>query len=156
LKPGYGVAYTGLGDVYFVDLKQYQQSMAPYEQSVSISPNNSRVRYNLGWVYNDQARFADAAAQLNEAVRLKPEYVEAHTELGFSLFKLHRLPAATEELRTAIRLKNDHATAHLYLGFVYLEQKNKAGAQAEYAILRRLDPAKAQQLYDAAPPGMRN
>jgi Tfp pilus assembly protein PilF len=76
--------------------------------------------------------------------------------LGFALFKLHRLPAATEELRTAIRLKNDYATAHLYLGFVYIEQKNKPGAQSEYTILRRLDPAKAQQLYDAAPASMRN
>ena len=69
---------------------------------------------------------------------------------------LHRLPAALEELRTAIRLKNDYSTAHLYLGFVYIEQKNKAGAQAEYQILKRLDPAQAQQLFDAAPPNMRN
>ena len=87
---------------------------------------------------------------------LKPEYVEAHTELGFSYYKLHRLPAAVEQLRTAIRLKNDHAAAHLYLGYVYIEQKNKAGAQSEYAVLKRLDPEKAQQLYDAAPASMRN
>jgi Flp pilus assembly protein TadD len=66
------------------------------------------------------------------------------------------LPAATEELRTAVRLNRDHATAHLYLGYVYIEQKNKQGALAEYAILRRLDPAKAQKLYDAAPASMKN
>ena len=98
----------------------------------------------------------DAIPVLSEAVRLKPEYVEAHTELGFSLYKLHRLPAAIESLRTAIQLKRDHATAHLYLGFVFIEQKNKQGAQSQYAILKQLDPAKAQQLYDAAPPSMRN
>src|SRR5258708_24433726 len=38
LRPGYGLAYTGLGDVYFVDLKQYGQSVPAYEQSISISP----------------------------------------------------------------------------------------------------------------------
>ncbi len=156
LRPGYGLAYTGLGDVYFVDLKQYGQSVPAYEQSISISPNNARVRYNLGWCYNDLSRFAESSEQLREAVRLKPEYVEAHSELGFAYLKLHRLPAALEELRTAIRLKNDYSTAHLYLGFVYIEQKNKAGAQAEYQILKRLDPAQAQQLFDAAPPNMRN
>src|SRR6266446_5200158 len=136
LRPGYGLAYTGLGDVYFVDLKEYRQAVPAYEQSISISPNNARVRYNLGWCYNDLNRFAESSEQLREAVRLKPEYVEAHTELGFAYFKLHRLPAALEELRTAIRLKNDYSTAHLYLGFVYIEQKNKAGAQAEYQILK--------------------
>jgi tetratricopeptide (TPR) repeat protein len=156
LKPGYGLAYTGLGDVYFVDLKQYRQSIPAYEQSISISPNNARVRYNLGWCYNDLSRFVDSAEQLREAVRLKPEYVEAHSELGFAYLKLHRIPAALEELRTAIRLKNDYATAHLYLGFVYIEQRNKTGALAEYQILKRLDPVKAQQLFDAAPPSMRN
>lgn len=156
LKPGYGLAYTGLGDVYFVDLKQYRESIPAYEQSISISPNNARVRYNLGWCYNDLSRFAESSEQLREAVRLKPEYVEAHSELGFAYFKLHRLPAAAEELRTAIRLKNDYSTAHLYLGFVHIEQRNRVGLQTEYQILKRLDPAQAQQLFDAAPPNMRN
>ena len=87
---------------------------------------------------------------------LKPEYVDAHTELGFAYLKLHRLPAAVETLRTAIRLKGDYATAHYYLGLVYIEQRNKAGAQAEYSILQRLDRGLAQKLFDAAPPNMRN
>ena len=156
MKPGYGLAYTGLGDVYYLDLKDYQQSIVPYEESVRISPNNARVRYNLGWTYNDLSRFAEAAEHLRQAVVLKPEYVEAHTELGFSLLKLGRLPAAMETLRNAIRLKNDYATAHYYLGLVYIQQKNKVGAQAEYRILQQLDPAKAQQLFNAAPPNMRN
>jgi tetratricopeptide (TPR) repeat protein len=156
LKPRYGLAYTGLGDVYFVDLKQYRQSIPAYEQSISISPNNARVRYNLGWCYNDLSRFAESSEQLREAVRLKPEYVEAHSELGFAYLKLHRLPLALEELRTAIRLKNDYSTAHLYLGLVHIEQRNRVGLQAEYQILKRLDPAQAQQLFDAAPPNMRN
>src|SRR5712692_2914156 len=118
LRPAYGLAYTGLGDVYFVDLKQYRQSIPPYEQSVRISPNNARVRYNLGWCFNDLQRFAEGSEQLREAVGLKPEDVEAHTELGFAYLKLHRLPAALEELRTAIRLKPEYSTAHLYLGLV--------------------------------------
>jgi tetratricopeptide (TPR) repeat protein len=130
--------------------------VAPYERAIRISPNNTRVRYNLGWAYNHEARYAEAVPVLAEAVRIKPEYVEGHTELGFSYYKLHRLPAAIESLQTAIRLKNNHATAHLYLGFVYIEQKNKQGAVSEYTILKTLDPAKAQQLFDAAPPGFKN
>lgn len=156
LKPGYGLAYTGLGDVYFTDLKQYPQAAVAYQQSISISPNNSRVRYNLGWTYNDLTRYAEAADQLKEAARLKPEFVEAHSELGFAYLKLHRLPLATESLRTAIRLKPEYASAHYYLGLVFVEQRNKLGAQEQYRILQRLDPKKAQQLFDAAPPNMRN
>ena len=155
LKPGYGVAYAGLGDVYFTDLKQYSQAALAYQQANSISPNNAKVRYNLGWTYIELTRYAEAADQLREAVRLKPEYVEAHSELGFAYFKLHRLPLAMESLRTAIRLKPEYATAHYYLGLVFLEQRNKVGVQEQYRILQRLDPKKAQQLFDAAPPNMR-
>jgi tetratricopeptide (TPR) repeat protein len=156
LKPGYGDAYTGLGDVYYGDLKQYQEAVAAYEQSIRISPNNSRVRYNLGYSYNDLERYAEAANHLREAIQLKPEYVEAHSELGFAYLKLGRLPAAVETLRTAIRLKGNYATAHYYMGLVHIAQRNRVGAQAEYAILQRLDPKLAQKLFDASPPNMRN
>jgi tetratricopeptide (TPR) repeat protein len=69
---------------------------------------------------------------------------------------LGRLPAAVEALRSAIRLNANFANAHYYLGLVHIAQKNKSGAQAEYAILKRLDQQLAQKLYDAAPPNMRN
>ncbi len=87
---------------------------------------------------------------------MKPEAYDAHSELGFAYLKLGRLPAAADTLRTAIRLKSDYATAHYYMGLVHVAQKNKQGAQAEYAILQRLDKALAQKLFDAAPPNMRN
>jgi tetratricopeptide (TPR) repeat protein len=156
LKPGYGAAYTGLGDVYFSDLKQYQDAGTAYEESIRISPNNVRVRYNLGYSYNDLERYAEAANHLREAVQLKPEAYDAHSELGFAYLKLGRLPAAADTLRTAIRLKSDYATAHYYMGLVHIAQKNRQGAQAEYAILQRLDKALAQKLFDAAPANMRN
>src|SRR5713101_1099925 len=128
LKPGYGLAYTGLGDVYYSDLGKCQQAAPPYEQSVRISPNNARVRYNLGWCFNDLQRFAEGSEQLREAVRLKPEDVEAHTELGFAYLKLARLPAAVETLRAAIQLKDRNTLAHYYLGLVFVEQRNRNGA----------------------------
>jgi tetratricopeptide (TPR) repeat protein len=156
LKPGYDLAYTGLGDVYFTDLKQYQEAAGAYEQSIRISPNNVRVRYNLGFSYNDLSRFEEAATHLRAAVQLKPEAYDAHCELGFAYYKLGRLPMAGEELRTSIRLKNDYALAHYYMGLVHIAQKNKQGAQSEYAILRSLDRDLAQKLFDAAPPNMRN
>jgi len=62
---------------------------------------------------------------------------------------------AAEELRTAIKLKNDYATAHYNMGLLYIEQRNKVGAQGEYAILQRLDRDLAKKLFDAAPPNMR-
>jgi tetratricopeptide (TPR) repeat protein len=149
LKPGYGLAYTGLGDVYYSNLGECQQAVPPYEQSTRISPNNERVRYNLGWCYNDLKRYAEAAGQLREAVRLKPEHMEAHIELGFAYLKLARLPAAAEELRTAIQIKGESALAHYYLGLVFVEQRNRNGALEQYRILQRLDPDKAKQLYES-------
>jgi tetratricopeptide (TPR) repeat protein len=150
LRPGYGLAYTGLGDVYYSDLGRCQPAVPPYEQSVRISPNNAKVRYNLGWCYNELQRYAEASEQLREAVRLKPEDAEAHTELGFAYLKLARLPAAVETLRAAIQLKPRYALAHYYLGLVFVEQRNRNGALEQYRILQQLDPEKAKQLYDRA------
>jgi hypothetical protein len=42
------------------------------------------------------------------------------------------------------------------LGLVHIAQRNKAGAQAEYVILQRLDRDLAQKLFNAAPPNMKN
>lgn len=156
LRPCYGLAYVGLGDTYYDGFGNCQQAIPPYEQAARIAPNNVRLHYRLGWCYNDTSRYQDAAMQLAEATRLKPEAYDAHTELGYANYKLGRLPMAVEELRTAIRLKGDYALAHYYLGLVFIQQGNKAGAQTQYGVLRRLDPARAQQLYNAAPPNMRN
>jgi tetratricopeptide (TPR) repeat protein len=148
LRPGYGLAYTGLGDVYYSDLSKCPQAVPPYQQSVRISPNNARVRYNLGWCFNDMQRYAEAGEQLSEAVRLKPEDAEAHIELGFAYLKLSRLPLAAGALQTAIQLKPQAPLGHYYLGLVFVEQRNRNGALAQYQILQRLDPEKAKQLYD--------
>ena len=156
LKPGYGLAFVGLGDAYYDGFNNCQQAILPYEQAVRFSPKNVRVHYRLGWCYNDMSRYQEAATHLAEATRLKPEAYDAHTELGYAYYKLSRLPMAGEELRTAIRLKNDYALSHYYLELVFIQQGNKTGVQNQYAVLRRLDPKKAQQLYDAAPANMRN
>lgn len=155
LKPGYGLAFTGLGDVYYLDLGQCQQAVAPYEQAIRISPDNVRVHYNLGWCYNDLKRYPEAVEKLREAVRLKPEYAEAHTELGYAYLQSGSLPAAVQELRTAIQLKDAYALAHYYLGLAFIGQRNRNGALEQYRILQRLDPEKAKQLYDRAPAAWR-
>src|SRR5215813_5420719 len=101
---------------------------------------NKRVHYRLGWCYNDANRYAEAVPQLVDAKRLKPESYEAHTELGYAYYKLGRLPMAVESLRNAVRVKPDYALAHYYLGLVFIQQGDKAEAQRQYGILRRLDP----------------
>ena len=77
-----GLAYLGLGDVYYYNTKQYAEAANAYKQGLQYRPNNVTALYNLGWCYNDLERYADAVAELRKAVNLQPNYPEAYNEIG--------------------------------------------------------------------------
>jgi hypothetical protein len=52
-------------------------------------------------------------------------------------------------LKEAIKLKPTHAQAHYSLGLVYASLNDKEGFTREFAILKRIDPKLAEQLYNA-------
>jgi tetratricopeptide (TPR) repeat protein len=146
LKPAYGLAYLGLGDVYYDNLDAYADAVSAFTQALRYFPRDVELRYKVGLSYAFLDRQAEAAAQLAEAVRLEGDYYEARAELSSALRKLGRLSEALEQLRAALRLKPDFANGHGRLALVYAAQGNRDGAVEEYRIAERLDKSVLDQL----------
>jgi tetratricopeptide (TPR) repeat protein len=75
------------------------------------------------------------------------DYSEAAYYAALCHILLDRYPSAITALKTAIKLNPRHADAHYMLGLAYIVVEDKASALDEYAILKRLDNAQAQELF---------
>ena len=146
LKPAYGLAHLGLGDVYYDDLDASADAVGAFTQALRYFPRDVELRYKLGLSYALLDRQAEAAAQLAEAVRLDGNYYEARAQLSTALRKLGRLPEALEQIRAALRVKPDFAGGHARLALVYAAQGNRDGAVEEYRIAERLDKSVLEQV----------
>jgi superkiller protein 3 len=148
-KPDMGLAYLGLGDVYYYNTKQYADAANAYKRGLELRPGNATAQYNLGWCYNDLERYSEAVEELRKAVSLQPNYPEAHNEMGYALHQLGRYAEAVQQYQIAIQQKTDYASAHYNLGMSFLALHNRNGALQQYRILQRIDNARATKLFNA-------
>jgi tetratricopeptide (TPR) repeat protein len=80
---------------------QIAQSVAEYEQAVSLSPNDYRFWMSLGGAQEQAGDFANAEKSLREAVKLAPAYAFPRWYLGNLLLRTDRYAEGFEELRRA-------------------------------------------------------
>ena len=113
-----------------------------------MKPDSPFPFYWLGWIYNDQGKYAEAETVLRNALRLKPDYSERYNELGYCLRKLGRYSEAVSAYKAAINLNPDLALAQLGLGDVYFyHQQYRSNLRVQRD---RLKPDNATAFYNLA------
>ena len=75
-----------------------------YKEAVRNNPQDGMGHYNLGEVYIELSRFAEALSPLKEAVRINPKLRSGYYQLGFALVQLGRDDEALEPLERALQL----------------------------------------------------
>ena len=65
-----------------------------FQKLVSLQPNDSAVRFNLGTALFNKGDYRVAADSYREAIRLKPDFAHAHYNLGMSLLRLNENTSA--------------------------------------------------------------
>ena len=68
MKPDYGSAYLGLGDVFYYQTKQYREAMNAYSRGVQYKDDNPTAFYNLAWSANELNQHDQAAAAARKAM----------------------------------------------------------------------------------------
>jgi len=68
--------------------------------------------------------------------------------LGITYGQLGRYPEAIEAFKRAVSLLPDSANAHFGLGLSYLSVGDKGSALEEYKVLKTLNKAMANELFD--------
>jgi tetratricopeptide (TPR) repeat protein len=74
-------------------------------KAAALDPRLARAHFQLGVLYSDQRRFAEAIASLEEAVRLEPDLADAHYRLGQAYRRTGREDLARRALEAFERLR---------------------------------------------------
>jgi hypothetical protein len=86
---------------------QISQSVAEYEQAVSLSPNDYRLWMDLGAALEQAGEAEKAEKALRQAVKLAPSYSYPRWLLGNLFLRSDRYPEAFAELRMASEGNNE-------------------------------------------------
>lgn len=147
IKPQYGGAYCNLARAYN-DLNQPSNAIYACKKALSINPDFAEAYCNLGVAYGKLNKSVEATESFGKAIKLKPGFTEAYYNLGAIYAQLGRFENAIDTLKQAVRTKPDYAEAHYALAISYLMAGNKNSAMAEYEILKKLNPEKANALLE--------
>lgn len=104
-------------------LNQLEQAKAAYEEALKLDPKKSAAYTNLGVVYYQQGKFADAVTQLKQALDIDPQDAETYYMLGATYVQQSNLSEAEKAFQQALTLKPELGQAYIGLGNVYLMNK---------------------------------
>lgn len=93
--------------------------------------------YNLGVLYLDDGRTADAIAALRRALQLNPSFSEAEIKLAVALSKQQPVPEAFELLQQALRTDPANAEAHYRLAVLLTKSGKREEAQEQFALFEK-------------------
>ena len=111
-----------------------------YKKAIALDAEYPNAHNNLGLIYLETGNLGGAIAEFREAKRLSPDDPEFRQNLGSALMR--RDPgAAIVELRELENKFPDFEVCHICLGNGLLWQGDAKGAEAEYRLAIKIDPA---------------
>ena len=117
-----------------------EEAVQSYERLLTISPDSSRVRYQLARAYAAAGRMEDAERAYRQLLDSPAYGVRARVEAAALLRHNGKLAAAEPLLLQALALAPDHRAGLLLLGKVLLEQKRPGEALTHWLRLAELEP----------------
>ena len=116
------------------------QAVQSYERLLTLSPDSSRVRYQLARAYAASGRVADAERTYHQLLDSPAYGVPARVEAAALLRHNGQLAAAEPLLSQALALAPDHRAGLLLLGEVLLGQERPSEALTHWLRLAELEP----------------
>jgi Flp pilus assembly protein TadD len=83
VTPGYGVAYSNLGNVYY-KIGRYDDAADSYRQAIRISPGAPSLYTKLGTVLIILGEYKQAIEAFDNAIKIDPKNAEAYFNLGIA------------------------------------------------------------------------
>ena len=123
-------------------------AIAAYRKAIELKPDFADAHFKLGAAFANQGKTAEAVNAFRLALKYKPDFPDAWFNLGVVSQQQQQNNEAVLFFEQAIRLKPDYAEAWggLVKAYLNLRQTDKAAEAARE--MKRLDPAKAEQLAD--------
>jgi tetratricopeptide (TPR) repeat protein len=133
-------ALLALGTAAWFQIGTWRDSLTLFTHATNVTRDSYFAYSNLGNLYRNQNRLAEAAAALERALRIKPNFAFAQTNYGVVLERQGRLEDAAAHHLRAIEINPASAKAHANLGLVRTKQGRLAEAVTHLERAVRLDP----------------
>ncbi len=125
----------------------YRSDLALWQDTVAKRPDYARAHNNLGTVFLNAGRPAEAMAEFLKTSALDPDYAEAHNNRGTVLLQAGRTGESLAEYETALRLRPAYPKAHKNLGIALVAAGRVREGIAQYEEALRLQPDYAEARY---------
>jgi hypothetical protein len=121
-------------------------------------PQDAEIRVELGNVYFDAERFADAIKWYEEAVRIDPRNVDASTDLGVSYYYTNQPDRAIAQFDHSLSINPKHTKTLLNMGIVraFGKQDLEGAAQAWEQVIAIAPDSQEARAAKQALDGMRS
>jgi cytochrome c-type biogenesis protein CcmH/NrfG len=108
---------------------------------LASNPRDVNAQIQLGNLYYDSGRFAEAVEAYGRALELDPNNVNVRTDRGTSYWNMGQPDAALAEFRKSLETAPTHAQTLYNMGVVYLNgKKDPAQARAAWEKLLATNP----------------
>jgi tetratricopeptide (TPR) repeat protein len=125
---------------------RYRDAEEAFAKSVSIEPGNALSWLNLGTSQALLGDYQHSIDSLKKSVRLNPKLALGFANLAEVCFKAGRFPEAVGAYTELLSLWPENANALYKLGLSYLALHDAGKAQAQYLMLKIVDPELADLL----------
>jgi tetratricopeptide (TPR) repeat protein len=134
----------GAYGAYLAGLKRWVDAEASLKESLALDAAAATPHIDLGNLYDDQGKMAQAESEYRRAIELSPKEANAHYDLGLLLNETGRAQAGAEELAASVQLAPQDVLARIALAEALetLKRIPESLAQAEAAL--RLAPGNAE------------
>ena len=123
LADGFAAALVGvLSILTWNHARIYENEETLYLDTLAKNPSAWLAHNNLGRMYHEQGRYADAQHHLRMALERYPDYALAHFNLGNALAAVGELDDAVRHYERSVQLEPEAADAHNNLGVALVNQ----------------------------------
>jgi tetratricopeptide (TPR) repeat protein len=117
-----------------------EDAEAMLQEAIRLAPDYLLALIDLGQLYKEQDRYAEAIACFDRIIALDPSQVQSHFLRAAALARASFTPEAVAGYRRCLELRPRHAGALLGLGHALKAAGDYAGAVAAYDECRGLTP----------------
>ncbi len=90
-----------------------------FAQAIERSPEDPRLRYELGLTYTGMGQYPEAVDLLQQAIKIDPGFAEAYFQLGRAYRELGRNRDAQKALRECAKLDNGRSDAWVQIAEIH-------------------------------------
>ena len=138
--------FNGNYGILLLQMGRREEGLAQLRYRLRHDPRDAPVRTNLGIALIEDGHPAEAITEIEQALRVKPDSGPALVAMGRAQLAEGQVELAVAEFERAIVVNPTDPVAHLGLARAFMARGDRAGAQAQFGIVRRLDPPLAKQL----------